>query len=137
MTALRNKVLGAFVALVVAAVAYEMIFRSPAARNHGPDEELVTLIVRFDPMQREGTHRPVVTVTVAGITVVSPDLARRSPWIRIVDVAKGRVVTLIAEQTYGSLMECEIRQREHQRDYDLAMGPGRVECNYQVGSKPL
>lgn len=129
-----TKIIGAIITLAMAAVAYQMIFRSPAARRTAPDEEVMVLTVLFDPPIRDGNARVVIQVMVGGVNIGPPVNTGKSPWDRVVQVRKGKNLVLRAGQAYGLRLDCKIQHREIVV-VNHVEGPGFAQCERTAGAR--
>lgn len=124
----------AFTVLAVAANFGEFLFRMPAAQQNGRDEETLTLVVKFSPERRPRDDRVFLEVFVDAKRII--DELVSDSWVRVVQVPKGRLVTLQATQETGKDLHCYIQDDGHALAEDHRLGPGDIICNYRYVIRP-
>lgn len=130
MTKIKLMGIGTIVALAAVFALSEFLFRSPISRQTLDGEEMLTVVVTFDPPVRTGPQAPRIRILIAGADVSDDAFtAKQSPWSRPFQVSKGVSLVVLAAQHVGNRLTCEIRQGEKLIDDDATSpAPGSVKC---------
>lgn len=112
----------------------EFLFRNPAVEQNGKDEESLTLVVKFSPEARSSTERVFVEVFIESTRIITENVS--DSWMRRVQLAKGRKITLSATQDTGIDLHCYLMEGNAYVHQDHRMGPGRVSCGYRYVIRP-
>lgn len=124
----------AFAILAGVASMGEFLFRNPAAQHNGKDEESLTLVVKFAPEKRVKAERVYIEVYVESTRIMNEFAA--DSWIRVVQLAKGRKVTLMATMETGRDLHCYVKEGTDFIAQDHRVGPGDVTCGYRYEIRP-
>lgn len=116
--------------LVVALGAGIFLFRNPAVNGTRTDEETVTLVVEFDPQERDKYIGSVYIKVSVGGKKLMDDMATSSQWVRRVNVARGVRIELDASQDVGKTLDCFINHNDVPVHTDHRSGPGEVMCHH-------
>lgn len=132
MTKLKIKAAMVILTLLAAVGAYQFVFRYPAARMNGQDEEKILVVVEFNPQIRNDEDEAVnVAFFLNGTPMPGGGPAVRSPWRRTVQVGKGHVFRVAVTQFYGKYVSCAAINEAGVGDRDETFGPGEINCIYQ------
>lgn len=128
MLKIRNTVTGVVVLAVVVAT-WLYLSGNPSLNGTRTDGYRVTLVVEFDPQERDKYISSVYIQVLVNEKQVLDDVATLSPWVRRVNVAPGAKLELWASQEAGLTMECFITYQDRPIASGFRTGPGEVKCS--------
>ena len=135
---IKTKFIPTAVVIVVAVVAFYVLFPSFRGTKDGP-RNLVTMVVIFTPADRnecseenQGITGRVLIQARVGSDNWPPERKCHSPWEATTYAAPGQVVEVRVEQYTGLDLTCSIVQLGYEPVTRHGYGPSRFACRWTV-----